>query len=268
MPLTIPCGQCIGCRLERSRQWATRCLHEASLYEENCFVTLTYSEDKIPPFGSLRKRDFQLFMKRLREYFPSSRIRFFHCGEYGSLTKRPHYHCLLFNFDFPDKELWSVRNGLPVWRSPILEKLWPDGQSEIGSVTFESAAYVARYVVKKVTGEAAAEHYLRVDEDTGECVRIEPEYCTMSRRPGIGADWYAKFGMEVFPADSVVVRGHLSPVPRFYGSLFELAAPAEYRKIKARRKRRAKPEDSTPERLLVREQCATARLNSLRRDEV
>lgn len=268
MPLTIPCGQCIGCRLERSRQWATRCLHEASLYEQNCFVTLTYAPEKLPAYGSLRKRDFQLFMKRLREYYADSRIRFFHCGEYGTLTKRPHYHAILFGFDFPDKYQWSVRRGFPVWRSPTLEKLWTEGASEIGSVTFESAAYVARYVVKKVTGEAAAEHYLRVDEETGECVRIESEYCTMSRRPGIGAEWYARFGKEVFPADSVVVRGALSPVPRFYGSLFELAAPEEYRRIKARRKRRARPEDSTPERLEVREICAVARLNTLKREDV
>lgn len=268
MPLTIPCGQCIGCRLERSRQWATRCLHEASLYDANCFVTLTYDEVHIPPLGGLRKRDFQLFMKRLREYYSGSRIRFFHCGEYGSTSKRPHYHCLLFGFDFPDKRPWSIRRGLPVWRSEVLEKLWPYGQSEIGSVTFESAAYVARYVVKKVTGEAAAEHYLRLDEETGELVRLEPEYCTMSRRPGIGAEWYAKFGKEVFPADSVVCRGHLSLPPRYYGDLYELADSVGARKVKVARKRRAKPEESTPERLLVREKCAIARLESLKREAV
>ena len=100
MPVDVPCGQCIGCRLERSRQWAVRCMHEASLYENNCFITLTYNEDHIPSDGSLKKDHFQKFMKRLRKKFGAG-IRFFHCGEYGAELSRPHYHAILFNFDPP-----------------------------------------------------------------------------------------------------------------------------------------------------------------------
>lgn len=261
-PLVIPCGQCVGCRLERARQWAVRCVHEASLYEENAFVTLTYADEWVPDYGSLRKTDFQQFMKRLRKRYGSG-IRFFHCGEYGSVSKRPHYHALLFGFDFPDKTPWTSRNGLPVWRSAELELLWPFGLSEIGSVTFESASYVARYVVEKVTGERAKSHYERVDGETGEVVRIEPEYCTMSRRPGIGRGWIEKFAAETYRADSVVVRGYEQRPPRYYDGVVELSAEA-----RARRKRKAKPEENTEERLAVREEVRRARLRLTPKTEV
>ena len=176
LPMSVPCGRCIGCRLEHSRQWAVRCMHEASLYEDNCFITLTYANEYLPPGGSLRKRDFQLFMKRLRKRFSDGVIRFYHCGEYGENTFRPHYHALLFNFDFVDKTLWSLRGEHKVYRSAVLEDLWPSGQSEIGSVSFESAAYVARYITKKVTGARAEGHYRAVDELTGEIFDRLPEY--------------------------------------------------------------------------------------------
>src|SRR3954449_8205389 len=88
---SLPCGQCIGCRLERSRQWAMRCVHENKMHPRSSFVTLTYDDKNIPPAGSLSKRDFQLFMKRLRKS-QSNPLRFFACGEYGETTHRPHYH--------------------------------------------------------------------------------------------------------------------------------------------------------------------------------
>ena len=120
----VPCGQCIGCRLERSRQWAMRCCHEASLYDLNCFITLTYDPEHLPPDGSLVLDHFQRFMKRLRKRFGSG-IRFFHCGEYGEKFARPHYHACLFNFDFPDKVLYTIRDEIRLYRSAILEELWP-----------------------------------------------------------------------------------------------------------------------------------------------
>lgn len=265
MPVDLPCGQCIGCRLERSRQWAMRCVHEASLYDASCFVTLTYDDEHLPEFGSLRKRDFQLFMKRLRKEFSDERIRFFHCGEYGGVTARPHYHALLFGFDFPDKVVWTTRSGLPVWRSSILERLWPVGLSEIGSVTFESAAYVARYIVKKVTGEAAEDHYLGCEADTGEVGRREAEYVTMSRRPGIAREWFERFGSEVFPADSVVMRGKEMKPPRYYVQQLEAADPDVAEAVAAARRCARRREEETEERLVVREVVAKAQLNLKRR---
>ena len=120
----MPCGQCIGCRLERSRQWAIRCVHEASLWPDNCFVTLTFDDDNIISSGSLVKADFQKFMKRLRKRFGKG-VRYFHCGEYGDLLGRPHHHACLFNFSFPDRYLWSSSGGVNLYRSPTLEELWP-----------------------------------------------------------------------------------------------------------------------------------------------
>lgn len=263
----VPCGQCIGCRLERSRQWAIRCIHEASLHEENCFITLTYSPDKVPKDFSLDVRVFQLFMKRLRKRFGNG-IRFFHCGEYGSKYGRPHYHAIIFGLDFPDKVHFKDVNGIPLYRSSILESLWTDGYSSIGSVTFESAAYVARYILKKVTGDDALLHYANIDYDTGEFSSRKPEYTTMSRRPGIGSGWLEKFSSDVYPGDFVVVRGKKMRPPKFYDSQYEFDFPDEFAKLKKRRVRTARSfsSDNTPERLIVKEKCKRLQLTSLVRN--
>lgn len=226
-PIEVPCGQCIGCRLERSRQWAVRCVHEASLYEKNCFVTLTYSDDKLPSDGSLHFNHFQKFMKRLRRFYADSRIRFFHCGEYGEQYARPHYHCCLFNFDFDDKKIWKKTEvGNVLYTSEKLNSLWGYGYCIIGNVTFESAAYVARYITKKITGKDAEQHY------KGRC----PEYITMSRRPGIGKGWFDKWKSDTYPSDSIFVRGRLVRPPKFYDACYDIEHPDQMRSIKNRRK--------------------------------
>ena len=172
LPLEIPCGQCIGCRLERSRQWAIRISHEASLHEHNSFITLTYNNENLPKDLSLDVTHFQKFLKRLRAHtedpdsdlYPnilsqSKKPRFFHCGEYGEKFARPHYHACMFDLDFADQKHWKTINGNKHYTSETLEKIWPFGFSTIGDVTFESAAYVARYVTKKITGKNALHHY-------------------------------------------------------------------------------------------------------------
>lgn len=265
-PVTVPCGQCIGCRLERSRQWAIRCLHEASLNEDNCFITLTYNNEHLPKDLSLDIRHFQLFMKRLRKKYTGKKIRFFHCGEYGETLGRPHYHALLFGHDFDDKKLWSMRQGVPLYRSATLETLWPFGYSSVGEVTFESAAYVARYVMKKVNGDLAADHYTLVNED-GEYWDVQPEYCTMSRRPGLASDWLKRFNRDVYPNDEVIIRGVRCRPPRFYDRSFELMSPEEWRTVRARRRTASEQRkaDATPERLKVRERCQLDKLSRLPR---
>ncbi len=260
LEMTVPCGQCIGCRLERSRQWAVRCMHEASLHEDTCFITLTYSDEFLPRFGSLLMDDWQKFFKRLRRRF-DVRIRFFGCGEYGELSLRPHYHALLFGLDFPDKVLWAVRGAHQVFRSPSLEKVWPYGQSEIGACTFESAAYVARYCVKKVTGSKARAHYECVDPETGEFGSRLPEFATMSRRPGLGSGWFEEFGAEVYPSDEVIVRGKSCKPPRFYDRLLAAASPDVCLTVLKDRRRGRRLEDETAARLRVREVCAEARVS-------
>jgi len=262
--LQLPCGQCVGCRLERSRQWAVRIMHEASSHADNCFVTLTYSPEEIPADLSLNKRHWQLFAKRLRKAYGP--FRFFHCGEYGELSARPHYHACMFGIDFPDKVFYSERGGNKLYTSASLDALWSHGECKIGALTFESAAYVARYILKKVTGDAAEQHYSRVD-CFGEVYSVLPEYVTMSRRPGIGRDWFQKFGNEVFPSDEVISRGFPSRPPRYYDSLLEVSEPSVFDFVKRKRVSdlAAHSEDLTPARLRVRETCAKARVSRFRR---
>lgn len=265
----LPCGQCIGCRLERSRQWAIRCVHEAQMHESNSFITLTFNQEHLPKSGSVDVRDFQLFMKRLRKKIAPRKVRFFHCGEYGDHQGRPHYHACLFGYDFQDKILWQDRSGVKLYRSKELEELWPFGYSTVGEVTFESAAYVARYIMKKITGEKAVDHYTEYDQETGEIYNERnPEYTTMSRRPGIGSTWYEKFKHDVYPHDFVVLRGRKMRPPKYYDGLYELTEPDEHRQLKRSRTLSAKEhiDNNTPERLNVRERVQKARLKKLPRN--
>lgn len=264
--LRIPCGQCIGCRLERSRQWATRCLHESQQHNANCFITLTYSPLSLPESGSLVKKDFQDFMKRFRKKITPTKIKYFHCGEYGDKLQRPHYHACIFGYDFPDRKLYTVRNETRLYTSETLQALWPQGFSTIGDVTFESAAYVARYCVKKVTGQQAEEHYTRVDETTGEIHFLEPEYATMSRGgrngKGIGHTWFETYETDVFPSDECIVRGKKTKPPRYYEKIYQHEHPEEYEKLKLKREKKQKEmkKDNTPRRLKDREKVK--KLNS------
>lgn len=268
----LPCGQCIHCRLERSRQWAIRCVHESKLHPQNSFITLTYSDKNLPPNSSLQLSDFQKFLKRLRKKISPQKLRFFHCGEYGENLGRPHYHALLFGFDFEDKYPFKQsRNGEIYYRSPTLEELWPSGQSMIGSVTFESAAYVARYISKKITGPDAEDHYAVVDLETSETLgQKKPEYVTMSRRPGIGKHWFEKYSSDVFPSDEIVLRGKRLKPPKFYTNLLDEPSREA---VKSRRESAAHHEnlrlrryaDLTSERLMVREIVHETQAQQLKR---
>lgn len=263
-PIAIPCGQCVGCRLEHARQWAMRCLHEKKLHRENCFITLTYDNDHLPEGGTLVKRDLQLFLKRLRKRFGEG-IRFYACGEYGDVSSRPHYHLLLFNHNFRDRKVFGKRDAKhPVFLSAELDAIWGKGLAVVGDITFESAAYVARYVMKKVTGDRADKHYARLDAD-GRVYRLLPEFTVMSRRPGIGTGWFVKFGKETYLHDSVIVNGRQVRPPRFYDGKLELTDPDRLAMLKSVRRQKAKllKHDNTRGyygRLSVRERVAQAGL--------
>ena len=193
----IPCGHCIGCRLEYSRQWANRCLLEMQQHKENCFITLTYDEDNLPQkwfcrlddhkeyiMPTLQKRDLQLFVKRLRKQLDKEdiKIRFFGCGEYGDNTFRPHYHAIIFGWMPTDLTLVSKSDlGYNYYSSELLSKVWPYGFNLVTEASWETAAYVARYVTKKVNGKY---------KDFYDNNNIEPEFIKMSNRPGIGYDYY------------------------------------------------------------------------------
>lgn len=277
-PTKLPCGQCVGCRGDRSQAWAIRCHHEASIASSSCFITLTYDDEHVPSDYSVKLRDWQLFMMRLRKRFGSG-IRFFGCGEYGEQGLRPHYHALLFNFDFPDKTFYSKRQGHRVFKSEALSELWPFGLSEIGSVTIQSAGYCSEYVQKKITGKRADDHYFRVSPIDGQVHRVAPEFATMSRRPGIGTEWFERFASDAFPSDFLVVDGRKMKPPAFYLRRLSEGAPApeapffspppEVSQEGVRRKRRRAAaassvrENSTPARLAVREVVKLSRRSRL-----
>ena len=236
--LELPCGQCIGCRLERSRQWAMRCLHEASLYDRNAFITLTYDDANLPPGGSLSYPDFQRFMKRLRKEVGA--VRFYAGGEYGEQgTIRPHLHACLFGYDFPDKVFYkNSGSGERIYTSKLLQKLWKFGLSSVGDVTFQSAAYIARYCVAKRTGDAAKDWYACdqfVDEDGVIRDSVTPEFNRMSLKPGIGSRWLDKFKTDVYPRDYVVVNGVKVKPPKYYDVLFEREDPGSFSELVAQR---------------------------------
>lgn len=262
-PLELACGQCIGCRLRRSREWALRMVHEAQMHERNCFLTLTYRSADLPVDQSLKVEHWQRFAKRLRRKIGP--FRFFHCGEYGEENLRPHYHACLFGVDFRADRVFVRMSGKhKLYRSALLDETWGLGFANIGELSFESAAYVARYVMKKVTGKQAVEHYTRVDPNTGECWSVRPEYTTMSRRPGIGSKWFEAFKTDVFPSDEVVHDGKRHRTPRFYDKRLE---DAELDVVRRKRRDAAdeRREDTTPERLRSRERFAVARLSQLSR---
>lgn len=268
-PMEVPCGQCIGCRLERSRQWAVRIMHEASMHEDNVFVTLTYDDEHLPYRGCLQKQDFQKFMKRLRKKF-RGRISFYHCGEYGDENWRPHYHAILFGVDFADRVFYSENGrGEKLYTSETLSGLWGRGLAVFGDVTFESAAYCARYCVKKVTGDAAVLHYQRVDAVSGERYQLPPEYATMSLKTsdgvgGIGFRWLQKFGKEVEDDDSVVMRGREMLPPRYYDKKRDKMAMKQVRKLRIRGAY-SQPGELSEARRVVKEKVKLAQVQFLRR---
>jgi len=237
------------------------------MHEDNCFVTLTYSDEHLPGDRSLDLRHFQLFMKRLRKKHGAG-IRFYHCGEYGESYGRPHYHACLFNHDFADKRLWKEINDVPLYTSEDLSTIWGHGYCTLGSVTFQSAAYVARYIMKKITGTTAEDHYEYVDPDTGQIFDRKPEYTTMSRRPGIGRPWLDRFQSDVFPSDEVIINAHAVKPPKFYDRQYEISDPDGFADLRRRRKRAAikHKDNNTSDRLKVREQVQEARLGLLPRN--
>jgi hypothetical protein len=264
----IACGQCAGCRLERSRQWAMRIMNESQMHEQNSFITLTYNNENLPYPPSLDTKHYQDFMKRLRKHLDWKKIKYYHCGEYGDETNRPHYHAIIFGHDFSsDRELLKKSfNGDNYYVSEQLQKIWGKGHCIIGDVTFESASYVARYVMKKQTGDSADEHYKITDPDTGEIFDLKPEYSTMSN--GIGKSWYEKYKKDIYPHDEVIVRGKPMKPPKYYDTLLERENEDALELVKFEREIKAHTKcDNDYTRLLQRAKFKSAQLNQLKRNK-
>lgn len=276
--LSLPCGRCIGCRLERARQWAVRILHESKMHDESSFITLTYDDKHLPKVhgrATLSVEDCQLFLKRLRKHLEPKRVRFFLCGEYGEDFGRPHYHAIIFGEGFSDK-VSLVNNGeYTRWTSEKLSELWGKGRTEVGEVSFDSAVYVANYATKKINGKPAKAHYKG----------RKPEFLLMSRGGkngrGIGYGFIDKFGTEVWANDEIIVRGQTARPPRYYDKVLEDRNPQLLESLKERRAQTAQvledfttplgteirvPGGMNSYRLKVRETVARAKLALKRRN--
>lgn len=234
-------------------------MHEAKLHKRNCFVTLTLREHQ----ESLDHSQWQRFAKRARRELGP--FRFFMAGEYGDLG-RPHYHACLFGVDFDDRVvLRRGESGEMLYSSETLEALWGLGYTSVGEVTFESAAYVARYVMKKVTGELAEVHY-------GGRV---PEYsrCSTGGRSGLrglGFGWFKRYGeSDVLPDGNVLVNGRRCAAPRYYRKLMREKFPLTYRGVQVahelERDARERRDFSDNGRLSAKRKVTDARLGMLKR---
>lgn len=253
----IPCGQCIDCRLSYSRHWAERCMLEASLHEFNYFVTLTYDDFHIPmgnyldhdgevKTSSLNRRDFQLFMKKLRnnayEKFDHTGVRCFYCGEYGDLHDRPHYHAILFNMPDLSSEFtfFNKRGSFSSYTSDLISSSWSDpysnlskGIATISDISYDTCAYVARYVVKKQKG-LSSDYFNSLDiSDISK--RVQP-FVGMSNRPGIARAYYDSHKEDIYTTDSVLYKKdhdvYSAKPPRYFDKLYDIEYPDNMEVIK------------------------------------
>lgn len=234
-------------------------LHELLYHDRACFITLTYSDENLPANQSLSKAELQLFFKRLRKQLQVRKIRYYACGEYGEQTLRPHYHAIIFGWEPDDLKPYGPSRG----GSKLLEKIWGLGLVSVGPVNYQTCAYTARYVTKKVSGPQAAAYYERMHRDTGEIVQVLPEFALMSRRPGIGSRYFEEYGHQLNHDDFIVVNGNKAKVPRYYDKLLERRNLELLELKKQQRKARAKihKHDNTPARLATRMECAKAKLS-------
>ncbi len=272
-PMEISCGQCIGCRIDKSKEWAARIVHEAQMHQDKCFVTLTYNEENLPGDEGLDKGHFQKFMKRLRARNEDKKIRYFHCGEYGENLKRPHYHACLFGIDFDDRIPFSATNDVTTYVSEELQEIWGKGFCTLGELNYQTAAYTSRYIMKKITGARAETHYETLDPRTGEIYKIQPEYITMSlgrkKGEGIGGTFYKKYETDFFPRDECPIpgKGVYKSVPEYYEKIFAEKDPDTYEQIKERRRiyRDTHKDEYTAARLETKHKVKLAQLSQLRR---
>lgn len=258
--IEIPCGRCIGCRMDKRDAWAFRCMAEAQLHQDNAFVTLTYDDEHLPQYGSLVHRDWQLFAKRLRKRVGP--FRYFMCGEYGEQFGRPHFHALVFGHGFPDRvKCNSLHASNDLFESPSLSAAWGKGRAVIGSVTFESARYCAVYATKRMSEDLWKSRGGEIVTSHGEVVTLTQPYGRMSLRPGIGSEWLRKHWPEVATHGQVFVKDRGQRIPRYFDDLLAKISPDDSEASKLRRAEFAARSvgDRTRDRLETRERCAHAR---------
>lgn len=263
----IPCGQCIGCRLDYSREWANRTYLESKLYKQNWFVTLTYDDEHLKTKeiteaenekgelitytndgnwnGTLNGKDLQKFMHDLRQImnreYHQQGIRFIGCGEYGDKGERPHYHLILLNCNLPAETFYKPRiiNNEYYYQNQIIEKAWKKGISNISEATWNNIAYTARYITKKINGKLSQEHYARRGQDR--------EFLRTSRKPGIGKPYYDLYKDKIYKNDSITIKNKEGIItckpPKYFDGLYEKENPKEFKKIQRKREKERREAD-------------------------
>ncbi len=256
----ISCNQCIGCKIQRSKDWGLRCAHEITLHEQNSYITLTYAPEHLPENGHLKMTDLQNFWKKYRKHLQRKnlpKLRYYACGEYGDEYERPHYHAIIFGHEFEDREHKFTFKGNPAYTSKTLDKLWGKGQCIIMAANISTATYVAKYITKKQTGEKAREHYTHVDTSTGELTVRPSEFTAMSLKPGIGGKWLEKFYTTELYKGFLTHEGTKYRIPKYYMDQLKIHDPSLHETIsylKANHAQDLNLEDADYHRLLKREQ--------------
>lgn len=251
--IQLPCGKCLGCRLDHANEWATRLYCEAKSWENSYFFTLTYNDKNLPKtaYGqnTLNSKDMTDFFKRLRNHYKGEKkiiynfdeelnsIRYLYCGEYGPKTSRPHYHGIIFNLKIDDlKPYKQNKQGDMLYTSKKIQNIWGKGFVIIGQMSYSSACYVARYCQKK----AYISEKLDPDITLGE---PQKEFIRMSRRPGIGVIYWNENKELIKAQNGILVKTKdtvkLKPIPRYFMKLWEKDNMAEFDRKKFKNKQKS-----------------------------
>lgn len=243
--IPIPCRKCMGCRIDYGKQWTVRIMHEAQMAGESVFLTLTYNDEKLPSDGSIRKLTLQNFHKTLRNNLSPVTYRHYSIGEYGDEKGRPHYHSVIFGYEFPDKMRHKYNSDHEDWiyTSETLSKAWGKGFATVQPLQTGRATYIASYITKKLDGPQAVKYKGK-----------QPEFALISNQPGLGFSWFEKYHSDVFPSDFVILDGKRFPVPPYYDKLNAFVSQYDHEETLDWRVYNAlmNPKDRTPEALLRR----------------
>jgi hypothetical protein len=261
-PVEVACGKCVGCDLDKAGSWALRCMHELKYHEEACFITLTYDKEHLPYGYNLVKKDLQLFWKRLRKEV-KKKIMYMACGEYGTEGSRPHYHAIVFGWRPKDLKIDETYKGKADvhYTSDTLDRIWKNGRTGVGEVTYESAGYVARYQLKKRERKARE----GLDKDTGEIIERIPEFITMSTNPAIGKRWIEKYLQDTYKDDFIVQDGRKMNPPKYYDKVLEKHQPEKHEEVKKEREK--KTMRKTAYRLQAAEKIKLAQIFNVKRGD-
>jgi hypothetical protein len=154
----VPCTKCLNCRIQNSREWSLRLMHERAYYDHSGFFTFTFSDvglanREVAPwrmYSSVDRAELVKLMKRLRAKVAPRRLKYFAVGEYGEKYCRPHYHAIIFGEDISTVD-WTMEGTDPKYGIPYGSlPEWPYGHTYIGTVETDSCRYVAEYLQKEM----------------------------------------------------------------------------------------------------------------------